>query len=65
MWALAAAGATGVERLISLVREELTNIMLLSGRPRLTDLDATAVTLPGSGCPCGCRPGPGSGDISR
>jgi 4-hydroxymandelate oxidase len=49
MWALAAAGATGVERLISLVREELANIMLLSGRPRLTDLDATAVTLPGSG----------------
>jgi 4-hydroxymandelate oxidase len=47
LWALAAAGGAGVQRLLTLVREELVNLMAISGRPRLADLDRSAVRLGG------------------
>jgi 4-hydroxymandelate oxidase len=43
LWALAAAGADGVARLLDLVREELANLLALTGRPRLASVDASAV----------------------
>jgi 4-hydroxymandelate oxidase len=53
MWALAAAGADGVERLLFLVREELANLMALTGRPNLGAIDrctlADSADLPGLG----------------
>jgi 4-hydroxymandelate oxidase len=45
MWALTAGGAAGVARLVTLVREELANLMALCGRPRLADLDPSLVTM--------------------
>jgi len=43
LWALAAGGATAVTDLFALLRAELSGTMALAGRPRLTDIDATAV----------------------
>jgi 4-hydroxymandelate oxidase len=42
-WALAAAGATGVERAVAILREELEIAMTLLGRASIGDLDRTAV----------------------
>ena len=38
---LAVAGAAGVERVVSLLRDELGQAMALTGRTRLADLDST------------------------
>ena len=47
IWGLAHAGAAGVSAVLKLLRDELSEVMALAGRPRLADIDATAVrTLP-------------------
>ncbi|MGA5820138.1 alpha-hydroxy acid oxidase [Kitasatospora sp. NPDC094028] len=43
-WGLAAGGADGVHQVLDLLRDELDHTMALLGRPRLADLDRTAVT---------------------
>jgi 4-hydroxymandelate oxidase len=43
LWALAAAGADGVEGLLRTTTDELAHAMALAGRPRLADLDRSAV----------------------
>jgi 4-hydroxymandelate oxidase len=47
LWALAAAGAAGVEGLLLVVREELANLMALAGQPGLDGLDRSAVRVCG------------------
>jgi 4-hydroxymandelate oxidase len=48
LWGLAAGGADGVEGLLRTTTEELAHAMALAGRPRLADLDRSAVrTRPG------------------
>ncbi|MGY0233123.1 alpha-hydroxy acid oxidase [Longispora urticae] len=44
LWGLAADGADGVAGVLDLVTEELRHTMALAGRPRLADIDRTAVT---------------------
>jgi len=46
LWALAHSGAAGVGGMLRLLREELEECMALAGRPRLADIDASAVLLP-------------------
>ncbi|WP_189921861.1 alpha-hydroxy acid oxidase [Kitasatospora xanthocidica] len=48
-WGLATDGETGVHRVLDLLRDELEHTMALLGRPRLADLDRTALTP----WPCG------------
>jgi 4-hydroxymandelate oxidase len=43
LWALAAGGAAAVTDLFTLLRAELSGTMALAGRPRLADIDGTAV----------------------
>jgi 4-hydroxymandelate oxidase len=43
LWALAAGGGPGVAELLGLLHEELTDTMVLAGRPALTDLDRSAL----------------------
>jgi 4-hydroxymandelate oxidase len=45
IWGLAHAGAAGVGAVLSLLREELSEVMALAGRPRIADIDATAVRV--------------------
>jgi 4-hydroxymandelate oxidase len=48
LWGLAAGGAEGVKGLLRTTTEELAHAMALAGRPRLADLDRSAVrTRPG------------------
>ncbi len=48
VWGLGHAGAAGVSAVLKLLRDELSEVMALAGRPRLADIDATAVrTLAG------------------
>jgi 4-hydroxymandelate oxidase len=48
LWALSAGGATGVADLLRMLHDELTDTMVLAGRPALADLDRSAVTRVGS-----------------
>ena len=43
MWALAAGGASAVDRLMHMIHDELTHLMAVAGRPRLTDITADAL----------------------
>ena len=43
LWGLAHAGAAGAGAVLRLLRDELIDVMALAGRPRLADIDATAV----------------------
>jgi 4-hydroxymandelate oxidase len=43
MWALAHGGAPGVTELFELLQEELVHTMVLAGRPRLSDVDRSAI----------------------
>lgn len=43
LWGLAAGGADGVETVLRTTTEELAHAMALAGRPRLADLDPSAV----------------------
>ncbi|MFE4516055.1 alpha-hydroxy acid oxidase [Kitasatospora sp. NPDC056783] len=43
LWGLATGGETGLGRVLDLLREELEHTMALLGRPRLADLDRTAL----------------------
>lgn len=43
IWALAVDGAAGVDRLFTMLRGELAHTMALAGRPRLADIDRSAV----------------------
>jgi 4-hydroxymandelate oxidase len=45
VWGLAHAGAAGVGAVLALLRDELSEVMALAGRPRLADIDATAVRV--------------------
>ncbi|HLZ55416.1 MAG TPA: alpha-hydroxy acid oxidase [Ktedonosporobacter sp.] len=45
LWGLAAEGATGVYRVLEMLRIELELVMALSGRPTLESVDRTLVTL--------------------
>ena len=46
LWALAVDGAAGVERALTLLREELSLAMALAGRPTLASIDRSLVRLP-------------------
>ncbi|MFC9330459.1 alpha-hydroxy acid oxidase [Kitasatospora sp. NPDC057015] len=43
LWGLATAGEAGVDRVLGLLRSELDDAMALLGRPRLRDLDRSAL----------------------
>lgn len=43
LWGLAAAGSAGVERILAILRSELTLAMALAGAPRLSEIDRTLV----------------------
>jgi 4-hydroxymandelate oxidase len=43
LWGLACGGAAGVADVLGILTAELTDAMILSGRPRLTDIDASLV----------------------
>jgi L-lactate dehydrogenase (cytochrome) len=43
VYGLAAAGQAGAEKVITILRAEIDSALALLGRPRLADLDATAV----------------------
>jgi 4-hydroxymandelate oxidase len=40
LWGLAAGGADGVERVLRILREELAEVMAITGTPRIADIDA-------------------------
>lgn len=46
LWGLGAAGADGVERVLTLLREELELAMALAGRPTLASIDRTLIQAP-------------------
>jgi 4-hydroxymandelate oxidase len=46
LWGLAVDGAAGVERVLTLLRDELELAMTLAGRPTIASIDRTLVTLP-------------------
>ena len=46
LWGLAVDGAAGVERVLTLLRDELELAMALAGRPTLASIDRTLVILP-------------------
>jgi 4-hydroxymandelate oxidase len=46
LWGLAVAGADGAREVLELLVAELEDAMVLSGRPRVDDLDRSAVTRP-------------------
>jgi 4-hydroxymandelate oxidase len=48
LWGLACAGADGVAAVLRLLREELEDCMALAGRPRIADIDPTAILVRGS-----------------
>jgi 4-hydroxymandelate oxidase len=43
LWALAAAGHEGVAAVLGMLTGELTNTMALAGRPRIADIDRSAI----------------------
>jgi len=43
LWGLTHAGASGVGAVLRLLRKELIEAMTLAGRPRLADIDSTAI----------------------
>lgn len=45
LWALSVDGGAGVASLLGLLRDELSHTMALAGRPRLADVDRSAVQL--------------------
>jgi 4-hydroxymandelate oxidase len=45
LWGLAHSGATGATAVLRLLTEELSECMVLAGRPAIADLDASAVQL--------------------
>ncbi|MEU3498155.1 alpha-hydroxy acid oxidase [Kitasatospora cineracea] len=45
LWGLAQGGAQGVSDVLGLLRDELEEAMALSGRPRIADVDRSAVVL--------------------
>ncbi len=47
LWGLAVDGADGVAHQLGLIGEELANLLALTGRPRLADVDRTAVAAGG------------------
>jgi 4-hydroxymandelate oxidase len=49
LWGLAADGEAGVARVLEILRAELLNAMILSGRPSLAGIDRTVLSAPGSG----------------
>jgi 4-hydroxymandelate oxidase len=49
LWALSAGGAAGVAHLLRMLHEELTETMVLAGRPALADLDRSALARAGPG----------------
>jgi isopentenyl diphosphate isomerase/L-lactate dehydrogenase-like FMN-dependent dehydrogenase len=46
LYGMGAAGQSGVERAIGILRAEIDRVLALIGRPTLADLDASAVRLP-------------------
>jgi 4-hydroxymandelate oxidase len=46
LWGLAVDGAAGVERVLTLLRDELELAMTLAGRPTLASIDRSLVALP-------------------
>ena len=46
LWGLAVDGAAGVERMLTLLRDELELAMALAGRPTVASIDRSLVTLP-------------------
>jgi isopentenyl diphosphate isomerase/L-lactate dehydrogenase-like FMN-dependent dehydrogenase len=46
LWGLAVDGAAGVERVLTLLRDELELAMTLAGRPTIASIDKTLVALP-------------------
>lgn len=46
LWGLAANGAAGVRHVLEMLREELKLAMVLSGRPTLTSIDRSLVSMP-------------------
>ncbi|MEO6212345.1 MAG: alpha-hydroxy acid oxidase [Vicinamibacterales bacterium] len=46
LWALAAAGETGVSDVLSLLRDELRLAMALAGRPTIASIDRTVLNAP-------------------
>lgn len=47
LWGLACAGADGVASVLRILFEELEEAMVLTGRPRLAEIDRSAVCAPG------------------
>jgi 4-hydroxymandelate oxidase len=45
LWGLAVAGAEGVRRVLEILRDDLILTMALAGRPRVEDIDPSAVAL--------------------
>jgi isopentenyl diphosphate isomerase/L-lactate dehydrogenase-like FMN-dependent dehydrogenase len=43
LYGLAAGGQAGVERVLELLRAEIERGMILSGRPRIADIDASLI----------------------
>jgi len=43
LWGLAVSGAEGVADVLTMLNRELTEVMALAGRPRLTDIDRSAI----------------------
>jgi 4-hydroxymandelate oxidase len=48
MWGLAVDGASGVARVLSMVRDELAHVMALLGRPTIARIDRTAARYVGN-----------------
>ncbi|HEX9067760.1 MAG TPA: alpha-hydroxy acid oxidase [Ktedonobacterales bacterium] len=49
LWGLAVDGQRGVERVLTMLRDELELAMMLAGRPDVTAIDRSLVRLPGEG----------------
>ncbi len=43
LWALAVSGDEGVEAVLTMMTRELTHVMALAGRPRVADIDRSAI----------------------
>ena len=43
LWGLAVSGAEGVRQVLEILRDDLILTMALAGRPRITDIDRSAV----------------------
>ena len=45
LWGLAAGGAEGVSHVLELLRAELELAMMLAGRPTLSSIDRSLITM--------------------